>query len=107
MKPIEVEHWSQEKDGSVSEEGMRRKLEQLGYRVTRYVYAPGTTFPSHTHSVDKIDAVLSGQFRISMTGDAVVLMPGDFIRVPAGVEHSAEVVGRQAVVSLDGVSASK
>jgi hypothetical protein len=41
---INVEHW-QAADGPLSENSMRRKLEQLGYRVTRYIYSPGTFFP--------------------------------------------------------------
>lgn len=104
---MKVERWSPEKDGVVSEQAMRRKLEQLGFRVTRYVYSPGTFFPNHTHSTDKIDAVLSGSFRISMAKGSVILKAGDFIHVPAGAEHSAEVIGDEPVVSLDGVARSK
>src|SRR5215471_3732907 len=100
---MKVEHWNPEKDGVLSETGMYRKLEQLGYRVARYIYSPGTFFPAHTHSMEKIDAVLSGSFRITMGRDSVVLKAGDFIYVPAGAEHSAEVVGNESVVSLDAV----
>jgi quercetin dioxygenase-like cupin family protein len=103
---MKIEHWNPEKDGLLSEQTMRRKLEQLGYRVTRYTYAPGTFFPAHAHATDKIDAVLCGSFRISMGKDSVVLKAGDFIHVPAGAEHSAEVMGNEAVVSLDGIRSS-
>jgi hypothetical protein len=34
---MKVEHWQPQKDGVLSEAAMRRRLEQLGYRVTRYV----------------------------------------------------------------------
>jgi len=104
--PLQVEHWNPEKDGVLSEQTMRRKMEQLGYRVARYIYSPGTFFPDHTHSTDKIDAVLSGSFRISMGKDSVVLKAGDLIYVPAGAEHSAEVIGNEPVVSLDGIRSS-
>src|SRR5215831_3540382 len=104
---MKIERWNPDKDGGLSEPAMRRKLEQLGYRVTRYVYSRGTFFPSHTHSSDKIDAVLSGSFRITMGRDSVVLKAGDFIYVPAGAEHSAEVIGNESVVSLDAVSVRK
>lgn len=103
---MKVEHWDPEKDGWLSEQSMRRKLEQLGYRVTRYTYSPGTFFPAHTHSMDKIDAVLSGNFRIAMGRDSIVLKAGDFMYIPAGAEHSAEVIGDQAVISLDGIARS-
>jgi quercetin dioxygenase-like cupin family protein len=100
---IQVEHWQAEKDGPLTESSMRRKLEELGYRVARYIYSPGTFFPDHTHATDKIDAVLSGSFRIAMGDDSVVLKAGDFIHVPAGAVHSAEVIGSESVVSLDAI----
>ncbi len=86
-----------------TEAALRRKLEQLGYAVNRYVYPPGTYFGPHHHSVDKIDAVVSGQFRIAMGGDSVVLGPGEYVYVPKGIEHEAEVIGEADVLSLDAV----
>lgn len=73
----------------------------MGYRVSRYVYPPGTVFPDHRHDIDKIDAVVSGRFRMRMEGREVVLTAGDWLEVPRGTVHSAEVVGSDPVVSLD------
>jgi quercetin dioxygenase-like cupin family protein len=98
---MEVVRWSQDRDGPLSEAGLRRKLERLGYSVSRYVYSPGTSFPEHSHGIDKMDGVLSGRFRIRMGGREVVLEAGDCVHVPRGAVHSAEVVGDEAVVSLD------
>jgi len=100
---MKIEHWNPDKDGPLNEPTLRKKLERLGYRVSRYVYPPGTYFATHTHEVDKMDAVLSGQFRITMGGKSVVLGPGDAVEVPLGAEHSAEVIGDETVVSLDAV----
>jgi len=100
---MEVEHWNPDADGPLSEAALRDKLIRKGCTVTRYVYAPGTYFPPHTHGVDKVDAVLSGRLRLTLHGQAVVLQAGDCLAVPRGVLHSAEVVGDEAVVSLDGV----
>lgn len=96
-----VEKWDSEKDGPPSERALRRKLEARGYHVSRYVYPPGTFFPDHRHDIDKIDAVVSGRFRMTMRGRAVVLEAGDCLAVPRGTVHSAEVVGDAPVVSLD------
>jgi mannose-6-phosphate isomerase-like protein (cupin superfamily) len=82
---------------------MRRKLEERGYEVVRYCYPPGTRFGVHTHSRNKVDAVLAGRFRIAMGDESVVLEAGDCVEVPAGAEHTAEVVGTETVVSLDAV----
>lgn len=98
---LQVEHWCIETDGELTESSMRKKLKSRGYRVTRYVYPPGTTFPDHSHDIDKIDAVLAGQFMMQMEGTSGVLKAGDTLFVPRGMVHRAEVVGSEAVVSLD------
>jgi quercetin dioxygenase-like cupin family protein len=100
---MNVERWDAIRDGELTESALRAKLERLGYSVSRYVYPPGTHFPDHTHGVDKMDAVLSGTFRITTSEGAADLGPGDAIHVPRGAVHSAEVVGCQPVVSLDAV----
>lgn len=98
---MSVEKWNPDQDGPLSEKSLRQKLEQRGYRVTRYVYPPGTSFPEHTHSIDKFDGVLSGRFRMTLEGEEVILEAGDCLAVPRGRVHSAEVVGDESVVSLD------
>ena len=100
-----IEHWDTQTDGELNETNMRIKLETRGYRVTCYIYPPGTCFPDHTHEVDKIDGVISGQFRMSMHGQPIILTAGDCMAAPRGVVHSAEVIGNEAVVSLDAVKA--
>lgn len=98
---MRVRHWNAAVDGVLSETALRRKLEAAGYLVARYVYPPGTTFPEHSHSLDKVDAVLSGRFRMVVAGHFAILGPGDWVEVPRGVHHSAAVVGDEPVVSLD------
>jgi quercetin dioxygenase-like cupin family protein len=102
---MNIERWNEEQDGPLGESAMRRKLEERGYRVSRYVYPPSTFFPDHTHGVDKIDAVLSGRFRLTIEGREVILEAGEWISVPRGTVHSAEVVGIEPVISLDATKA--
>ena len=96
-----VEKWDPKQDGTFSEEALRKKLEKRGYQVSRYVYPPGTSFPDHTHTIDKIDAVVSGRFRMKTKEFDVILKSGDCLAVPRGTVHRAEVVGEEPVVSLD------
>jgi quercetin dioxygenase-like cupin family protein len=100
-----LERWDEESYGPPMEQAIRSRLEAKGFRVSRYVYPPGTSFPEHTHPVDKIDAVVSGRFRMTREGDEIVLEAGDWLSVPRGTPHSAEVVGDEPVVSLDGIQA--
>ncbi len=101
MSAAKVDSWDSERDGPLSEAAMRKKLEQRGYRVARYVYPPGTFFPEHTHGVDKIDGVVSGRFRMTLEGREAILEAGDCLAVPRGAKHTAEVMGDEPVVSLD------
>jgi len=98
---MEVEKWDASRWGEFSEESLRKKLEEDGYSVSRYVYSPRTVFPDHSHSIDKKDAVISGKMMIEIEGRAYLLEAGDTLSVPAGVVHSAKVIGSQPVVSLD------
>lgn len=100
---MQVERWDPAVDGELSEDALRRKLATRGCHVTRYTYPSGTYFPEHSHAVDKIDAVLSGRCRMTMAGHSVSLEAGDSLTVPRGAVHSAEVIGNEAVVSLDAV----
>lgn len=100
---MQLYHWDEETDGKLSEPAFYEKLAAMGYSVSLYHYPPGTYFPAHSHAVDKIDAVLSGEFKMDMQGESVVLRSGDYLLVPHGVEHSAEVIGDEPVVSLDAV----
>ncbi len=98
---MEVEQWNREEDGELTEEALRAKLRDKGFSVSTYRYTPGTSFRPHTHGVDKIDAVIEGRFKITMGGEEVVLERGEWVYVPAGAEHAAEVVGDETVVSVD------
>jgi len=98
-----IDHWNEKVDGPLSEESMRRKMEKMDCVVRRYIYPPGTYFPAHAHQMDKIDGVISGHFRLEMDGHRLVLEAGDMLTIPRGGLHSAEVVGNEPVVSLDGI----
>ena len=47
---VDVERWNESRDGPVTEVEVRGRLERRGYAVSRYTYAPGTTF-RNTHTV--------------------------------------------------------
>ena len=87
---MQVDRWNPGQDGPLDEAVFRQTLEAMGYSVSRYVYAPGTYFPMHTHEVDKIDAVVSGHFRATMGEDEMLLGAGDAVHIPGGVEREAQ-----------------
>jgi quercetin dioxygenase-like cupin family protein len=100
---MKLYQWNPDADGPLSEAALVNKLEILGYTCTRYTYPAGTCFPDHDHAVDKIDAVLQGSFKITMYGKSIILTPGCYVMVPKNTIHSAEVIGDEAVISIDAV----
>lgn len=102
MKP-QITNWKDISDGPLTKEAIIEKIEGLGYQCSCYTYPPGTFFDEHTHSVDKIDAVLKGRLKITLSGEEVILSPGDYIKVPKFLVHTAEVIGDEPVVSIDAI----
>jgi len=100
MSGIRLERWTAE-DGPLNERRLMARMEREGYEVAVYTYREGTVFLEHAHAQDKCDAVIEGFFRIRADGEVFELKPGDRLYIPAGTRHSAEVIGRRTVVSLD------
>jgi quercetin dioxygenase-like cupin family protein len=103
---LKIQKWDTVKNGALSGTAMMNLLERQGYRCTQYTYPAGTCFPEHSHSLDKIDAVLKGRFKITMGGKSFILSAGDYVYIPANTPHSAEVVGNESVVSIDAIKTS-
>jgi len=101
MSSLRLERWDSE-DGPLTEKRYIGFLEREGYEVAVYAYRAGTVFPEHEHGLEKCDAVLEGILRITVDGVAYDLEAGDRLYLPAGTKHSAEVIGRRTVLSLDG-----
>lgn len=99
---MEVSRWSDRHDAEEpDEETLRAELEERGFTVSKHVYRPGTYFDEHAHRRDKIDAVVSGRFRMTAEGEEAVLEAGDWAAIPADTTHTAKVLGDEPVVSLD------
>ena len=99
----QISKWNIRTDGPLSKEAIIDKIESLGYQCHCYVYPPGTFFEEHTHSVDKIDAVLKGRLKLNLNGEEIILSPGDYVQVPRFLIHTAEVIGDEPVVSIDAI----
>ncbi len=99
---MQIEYWNPEQDGQLSEAALQKKLEKLGYPSESYTFPPGTDFPDHSHDVDKMTGIVSGQFRMTIDGETVILKGGDSVYVNRGVVHRAEVIGDEPIVMLDG-----
>jgi len=105
MDSIRVEHWDTEEEGLLTADGVRHKLAVLGYDATPKTYRPGEQAPSRRVPVDSVEAVVEGQLKIILEGEARVLKPGDLLFIPKGLVTSLEVVGQRPVLCLEAIRA--
>jgi quercetin dioxygenase-like cupin family protein len=62
--------------------------------------APGHQPNPHSHPHEQIVYVLSGRMRFVVGDEATIVVPGDMLVVPPGVEHWAETIGEEPAVDL-------
>ncbi|HMM76211.1 MAG TPA: diguanylate cyclase [Gammaproteobacteria bacterium] len=105
LDSIRVEHWDPEQEGQLTADGVRHKLAVLGYDATPKTYRPGEQAPSRRVPVDSVEAVVEGQLKIILEGEARVLQPGDLLFIPKGLVTSVEVVGQRPVLCLEAIRA--
>lgn len=59
----------------------------------RVDFAPGASFPKHSHPGVEIAYVLSGSIEYELQGKTIRLQAGDSLYIPAGAVHSAKNIG--------------
>lgn len=81
---------------------LRSRLEREGLVPGPWSNGPGDRYAAHEHSYDKIIAVERGSIRFGLpaTGEAIELMSGDRLELPAGTRHEAHV-GVDGVACLE------
>jgi quercetin dioxygenase-like cupin family protein len=66
----------------------------------RVDFAPGASFPRHTHPGEEIIYVLAGTLEYEVAGKPVTLKAGDVLFVPSGTVHAARNVGTGPAAEL-------
>ncbi|MFL6725822.1 MAG: cupin domain-containing protein [Sphingomicrobium sp.] len=66
----------------------------------RVDFAPGASFPRHTHPGEEIIYVLTGTLEYEVDGKPVKVKAGDVLFVPKGVIHAAKNVGNGPAAEL-------
>jgi quercetin dioxygenase-like cupin family protein len=87
--------------GIARTETVRRDFD--GNRETiqvRVDFAPGASFPKHSHPGVEIAYVLSGTIEYELDGKTVRLQAGESLHIPAGAVHSAKNVASGVTAEL-------
>ena len=88
---------------SAQQQGIQRTdvvksdLSVSGHEVIQILvdFAPGTSFPRHSHPGEEVAYVIEGKFEYRLDGQpAVFLEAGDALFIPAGTVHAVTNLGR-------------
>lgn len=66
----------------------------------RVDFAPGASFPKHSHPGVEIAYVLSGTIEYELEGKTIRLQAGESLYIPAGAVHSAKNIGNGVISEL-------
>lgn len=89
--------------GITRHEALRHDLGTTGKEAVqvRVDFAPGTSFPFHSHPGEEIAYVLEGEVQYQLEGQQpVTLKTGEALYIPAGVNHSASNHGKTKASEL-------
>jgi quercetin dioxygenase-like cupin family protein len=80
---------------------LEARLRDEGLDPGRWSNGPGDRYPAHDHAYDKVIVVERGSIRFGLgVGEAVELVAGDRLELPAGTVHDA-LVGTTGVACLE------
>ncbi len=71
-----------------------------GLMPNEEVFEPKTVIPDHRHPFDEVRMVVSGSLFLNISGNQLLLRPGDRIDIPANTRHSKSVEGQDPCVCI-------
>jgi quercetin dioxygenase-like cupin family protein len=87
--------------GIARTETVRREFDSHREAIqVRVDFAPGASFPKHSHPGVEIAYVVSGTIEYELDGKTVRLQAGESLYIPAGAVHSAKNIGNDIISEL-------
>jgi quercetin dioxygenase-like cupin family protein len=102
---MRVERWDPRREGAVTADRIRRKVENYGYQVSTLAWPGGTVVPAQAQGREGVDAVITGIVKFTLDGESAILTAGDLVYVPRGAVRRVEVVGSAAAQCIEAVYA--
>ena len=79
---------------------MALMLEAEGLEPQEEIFPPGANVGDHRHPFDEVRIVVSGQLRLDVAGNPLLLRSGDRILIPANTRHSKQADGEEPCICL-------
>jgi quercetin dioxygenase-like cupin family protein len=68
--------------------------------IARLELKKGAFVPLHSHPNEQVSMIIAGALRFEIGGEQVVVRPGEMLRIPADVPHSALALEDSVAVDL-------
>ncbi len=79
---------------------MYMMLESEGLEPQEELLPAGLNLVDHRHPFDEVRTVVEGQLFLDISGNRLLLRPGDRIVIPANTKHSKQVDGTEPCLCL-------
>ncbi len=80
-------------------------LHSEGLEIKEEVYEKATIVKEHKHPWEEVRIIISGELIYNLSGNKILLRPGDKIVIPPHTRHTTEVMGTESCKSLVGFRA--
>ena len=88
--------------GTTRTDLQRHDLSVKGWETLQALvtFAPGSSFPSHTHPGEEIIYVTQGTIEYDVAGKSVIVKAGEILFIPYGVAHAARNASPEPAAEL-------
>ena len=75
-------------------------FESEGLKPCEELLPPKSFIKNHSHPFDEVRVIISGELIIDISGNRLLLRPGDKIVIPSNTKHSKEVDGEKECLCI-------
>ena len=83
-----------------SKEQIESLFEKDGLESFEEVFHPGAKISKHRHPFDEVRMIVKGRLFYNVSGNKILLRPGDKIIVPSNTLHSKSTLGEEPCFSI-------
>ena len=104
VQKVQILHWAELPTELAFPGVQRQRVDSEQMSLIRYIFAPGSVFPAHSHSEEQSTVVLSGEIEFNVADMSILARAGSVLIIPPGVIHSAHVPGDKEAEALSALS---
>jgi quercetin dioxygenase-like cupin family protein len=89
---VKLYNWDDVPLETISERFARKIVWGERAMVAQIIMKKGCLVPMHNHESEQMTQVFTGALKFVIAGQEIIVRPGEILRIPSWVEHSAEAL---------------